>query len=315
MIALPAARPALLDRLAPTVVDRIGRWFVVLALLALLAPGTAGAAGGQGAALYAAQCARCHGVDAKGDGPEADFFVPRAPSLRGGRLAAYDVAMLARVIREGEPRPLAVDVARLRVRVGDTEDLVAYLRRLPELDWRRVERGEELFAAKCESCHGRWGRPGPAPSAGARQPRDLSDPTFQRATDDSTLTVLVRHGTAGMPAVPGVRGDDDVAALVAFVRMLSPGYELYSRYCATCHGDDGHPAELAESSARPLVAFDRRYFQAKDPEALQRDVWHMAREHKPTMPHLRGRLTTKQAEAIATHLYALVDAGSAQPAK
>jgi len=34
--------------------------------------------------------------------------------------------------------------------------------------------------------------------------------------------------------------DQEATEAISFVRLLSPGFELYTRHCAACHGDDGH---------------------------------------------------------------------------
>jgi mono/diheme cytochrome c family protein len=135
-------------------------------------------------------------------------------------------------------------------------------------------------------------------------PRNLTDPAFQRSTADSDLTAAVRHGRAGMPALVPRVAEDDAVALTAFVRLLSPAYESYTRYCAACHGDDGRGAgSFAEAtSRRPTVVFDRRYFERHDPEAVRAAVWHMVGERKPAMPHFRERLSEADARAVVEYL-------------
>jgi mono/diheme cytochrome c family protein len=106
-----------------------------------------------------------------------------------------------------------------------------------------------------------------------------------------------------MPAVvPRVR-EGDVPALVAFVRLLSPGFEQYSRYCAACHGDDGRSvATFTEGISVPTTIFDRAYFTRHDPEEVRAKVWHMVGEQKPAMPHMRAKLSEPEARAIITYL-------------
>ncbi len=143
------------------------------------------------------------------------------------------------------------------------EALAAHLQRLPTVDWRRVEEGEAVYLDRCELCHGRAGAPGPTVGRGTLPPRDLSDPALQRSISDDELKVAVAHGRRGMPPLVPPIPAGELDALVAFVRLLSPGYALYDRYCAACHGEDGvRCRQLRRGSVRPTVNFDRAYFEA-----------------------------------------------------
>jgi mono/diheme cytochrome c family protein len=108
-----------------------------------------------------------------------------------------------------------------------------------------------------------------------------------------------------MPAIRDIRSDADRRALLAYVRLLSPGYETYTRYCASCHGDDGIDAGASGATAPPkrlTVIFDRQYFATHDSEVLRTKVWHMLAVQKPEMPHLRGKLTEPQVRAIVEYV-------------
>jgi mono/diheme cytochrome c family protein len=244
----------------------------------------------------------------RGDGPEAPLFAPPPADLRTGLLERHDLTTLVRRILDGAPLALTLDPNALATRAADVEAIVAHLERLPTIDWRLVERGEEMWVDRCELCHGPFGHPGPILPAGVRPPRDLSDPSFQRTHSDHELRVLARHGRNGMPAIPGLGSDADATALVGFIRLLSPGYTTYERYCASCHGDDGRGAggEITDSPpVRPTVVFDRRYLASHDAEYLRTRVWHMLAERKPQMPHFRGKLTEPQVRAIVEYLKSL----------
>ena len=115
------------------------------------------------------------------------------------------------------------------------------------------------FATGCAPCHG---APGRAPDAFAAAmtppPPDLalSVPTW----DDDELFTIVRHGVkfTGMPAWPALEREDEVWAMVAFLRRLpaldAEGYDAMTGTdsgpgCARCHGTDG-----AGSAAFPRLA-------------------------------------------------------------
>jgi len=256
-----------------------------------------------GRLLYREYCSSCHGTAGKGDGPDATIFEARPRNLREGFLKKYKTDELVQRVREGKPLELALDLPALRARAGDVEALAAYLKRLPGINWDLASRGEDVFAERCVLCHGATGRPGPTLPAGVARPRDLSDPSFQKSVSDAQLIMDVRHGRAGMPALTPRVSEEDADALAAYVRLLSPGYELYSTYCAACHGDDGRGnGNLAEAINRPTIAFTRDYFVHTDSERLRANVWHMVGDQKPMMPHFRVLLTAAQARAIVEYL-------------
>ena len=256
-----------------------------------------------GRAIYERHCESCHGVRGRGNGPDADMFVTPPRNLKSGFLNRYSTDDLVRRVRSGVPLELALDLPALRARAGDVEAIAAHLQRLPTVDWRRVEEGEAVYLDRCELCHGRAGAPGPAVGRGTRPPRDLGDPAFQRAISDDELKVVVAHGRRGMPPLVPPVPAGELDSLVAFVRLLSPGYALYDRYCAACHGEDGYGAgSFAEGSARPTVNFDRAYFKRRDPEQVRSAVWHMLDTKRPAMPHFRSTLTEAEARAVITFL-------------
>lgn len=278
----------------------------VLLLATATVPATAQAriaAPADGGHLYREYCASCHGLAGRGDGPDAAIFVARPRNLREGFLPRYKTEDLVRRVREGRPLELALDLPALRAHATDVEAVVAYLRRLPTIDWRSIGRAEATYVDRCALCHGMYGRPGAELPHGVRAPRDLSDPTFQQSIKDDELATLVRHGRTGMPALTPRVTETDAQALTRFVRLLSPGFELYARYCAACHGDDGRGEDgLAETLSRPSVVFDRTYFARRDPERLRASVWHMLAEEKPAMPHYRHLLNDAKARAIIEYL-------------
>jgi mono/diheme cytochrome c family protein len=252
--------------------------------------------------VYRLQCASCHGDTGRGDGPAAADFDPRPPDLRGGFMQQHPADELVSVVRDGRDAALSFDMAALRAHAEEVEQLAAYVRMLPDLDWPVLRRGAGLFADRCAECHGPWGRPGPRLPAGVRAPRDLSDGAV-RGVREKELIASVRHGRHGMPALtPRVRADE-AQALAAYVRLFAPGFTVYVRYCASCHGDDGRPpARLPGGMPPPAVRFDRAYFAQRDPERLRADLWHMAAQHKPTMPHFRDTLGEAEVRAALEYL-------------
>jgi mono/diheme cytochrome c family protein len=277
-------------------------WFAAGIVAALVGATAALATPPDGGVLYRTHCAGCHGDRGRGDGPDAALFVAPPRDL-AEVLDRYDAATLVRRVRDGAALPLLLDRRALGTRLTEVEEVVTFLHALPAIDWRRVEPGEELWIDRCELCHGAFGRPPATLPPGVGPPPDLSAPAVQRALDDEALVRIVRHGHRGMPAIPPLRGEPEARALAAFVRVLSPGYELYTRHCAACHGEDGRPqSDFAEPLRRPPVVFDRAYLARRDPEALRAAVWHMLAEQKPAMPHFRDVLDAAEARAIVEYL-------------
>jgi mono/diheme cytochrome c family protein len=276
---------------------------VAVVTLLTLTAAAARAASPQGRVLYTRWCERCHGVTGRGDGPDATLFTNPPRDLQDGVLAHYSTDELVRRIRSGVPLQLALDLTALRARATEVEALADYLQRLPSIDWRRVEDGQAVYLDRCELCHGPYGAPEMTLPEGARSARDLADPVLQRALSERDLATIVNHGRGGMPAVePRVTGGE-LTALMSFIRLLSPGYALYDRHCAACHGDDGHgTGSFGDDSARPTVVFDPAYFRRRDPEQVRTAVWHMLATKPLAMPHFRHVLTDTEARAIVTYL-------------
>jgi mono/diheme cytochrome c family protein len=277
---------------------RLSRSVTVLALgLTLLPIAPATGAAPDGAVLFREHCAPCHGTEGRGDGPDAEIFIPRPRDLRAGFLTRYSADTLVRMIRDGEALPLALDPAALRARAADVDALVAHVRRLSDLDWPRVERGRHVYVERCEPCHGIPG----TPRTTAQAAPDLADPAFQRRVDGAALRALVRHGRPGMPALPELDGDD-AGALVVYVRALTPGWVAYGRWCASCHGVDGMDDTLVDPTRAPRVVFDRAWARGAKPADLRSHVWHMLADQRPAMPHLRRRLGEAEVRAIVDWL-------------
>lgn len=255
-----------------------------------------------GARFFRRDCARCHGLHGRGDGPDAVMFPEPPRDLRSGFLAAYSNAELVRRVRRGSTLDLALDPDALKAREGDVAVVATYLRRLPTVDWALVEPGHDLYADRCASCHGIYGKPphGGAGAPDAKAPsRDLADPAFQRELDGEQWRALLaeRHVPALHVTVK------EAAAVGAYVGILSRGYELYSRYCVNCHGSAGRGSGVSlPGQSQPSATFDEAYFRAHDEAYVAERAWHMLGEKKPRMPHLRHEVSETAATAIIDFL-------------
>jgi mono/diheme cytochrome c family protein len=98
----------------------------------------------------------------------------------------------------------------------------------------------------------------------------------------------------------------EVADLIHFVRLLSPGFELYDRFCSTCHGFHGEGATGPLTTApAPHFAFDANYFRTHTGDEIRQAIWHMLEEKFPCMPHFADTLSTPEVKAILLYLHSL----------
>jgi mono/diheme cytochrome c family protein len=276
---------------------------VVLSVLLLL--GTASRVAANGATLYRLHCARCHGPEGRGDGPEASTLVHRPRDLREGFLRQYTTDELVARVRRGEPLVLVLDAEALGRALVDIDAVTAHLRRLPGTDWSQYRLGREIFLARCAGCHGPAGEGGGPGTKPLRRAPDLGSPAARERLVGDRLLAAVRHALPGMPGIDQVPTEDDARALAAYVGLLSPGHRVYTTYCAGCHGEDGRVAEQAPADARPKVAFDAEYFRRLAPHELEDSATHMVLVARPRMPHLASTVRETEARSIIEYLKTL----------
>jgi mono/diheme cytochrome c family protein len=266
-----------------------------------------------GEVRYIRHCAGCHGADARGGGAIGKALEVQPRSLRSAELLRNSDDELVVRILHGKNLPVPVDPKALPASEEEVSALVAHLRRLPTLSWGQVEAGERVYDSLCLTCHGIYGRGnGSLVSSLPVPPRDLSTPPYQQQVSDDDLLKLISEGKGAMPGSGDVLSLDDRKAVVTFVRLLSPGYELYDRYCVSCHGPRGQAPDPAlmdalgfPSSQPPPPAFDRAYFQRHTDEQLRPKIIHMVKLNRIAMPHFAGELTAEQVREIVKYLRTL----------
>lgn len=293
-----------------------GALAVLLSLATLPAARTSHAlmpvANASGEALYQRECAPCHGPAGYGDGSEAPTFENEPDDLVALASRPVTLRSIERVRRSRlRMLPIATEVIAER-RKRMSEELIGYLNRLPDVDWPRVRRGADVYAERCETCHGPYGRPvsftvlqrGPRPSG--TQPR----PDFQKAHgDDELIGFALGRRHPAVDAFTPVGDEADARALLAYLRLLSPGFARYSLWCAGCHGDDGRgKGVFANGIDDPNMVLDRKWLDAQDPAKLRQQVMHVFLGEDPAVPHYQRELTEGQARAILAALR-----GSAPP--
>jgi mono/diheme cytochrome c family protein len=226
--------------------------------------------------------------------------------------AEYSAAELTAKVLYGRELSVPLEATASTASNADVTAITSYLRRLPAISWEQVNRGQEHYDSLCVYCHGLYGRGDgimaeqlPAPA------RDLSSPMYQSEVSDTDLARIIAEGKGAMPGVGDLMDPEQQQDVVAYVRILSPGHELYTHFCAVCHGIDGHPPEMDTEAIGevevmpqelPQVTFNQSYFRTHTEEQLRRSVQHMLQQSRAIMPHFHGQLSKQQVEAILSYL-------------
>ena len=100
-----------------------------------------------------------------------------------------------------------------------------------EADWARLAKGRELYQQGCLSCHGSDGRGNPQWESAVR-PIEFTDCGTISEANETWTTVVKKGGPArgldsAMPAFEGAYTDEEIGAIVAFIRTFCPQAERY----------------------------------------------------------------------------------------
>src|SRR5688572_11604440 len=174
-----------------------------------------------GRALYAQNCASCHGPTGMGDGPAARGMTPAPPALGDGEaMADLTPALVFRVISVGiAGTPMIAWGDRLTA--DQRWDIVAYLHSLRATEAQRLE-GEGLYTRSCLACHGAAGAAdGPAAASLTRLPPDIGTFAWQAERSDAALAAVVRDGIPGTAMPPSQLDHRQLGGIVAHLRSLA----------------------------------------------------------------------------------------------
>lgn len=294
----------------------------------------ASAAAPDGAAIFAAKCAACHQATGLGTGPY--------PPLAGNAdVTAADTSTLIGTVLNGRSGPIQVngktfsgampgwkdqltndDIAAVLTYVRAawtnkaaivTADQVALARNPQALT------GEQIFLAKCATCH-------QATGAGTAAYPPLSGNPHVAAADPKEMIVTIVNGRSGalvvngttyngkMPTWKGQLSSADIAAVATYVRsawsnkatgvteqqvaaagaavQAALGASIFSAKCAACHGASGaggsHGMFPALSGAAAVNSADAKAMLT----TIERG--------RNAMPSWRGQLSAGDIAAVAT---------------
>lgn len=203
-----------------------------------------------GMPLYLSQCARCHGVEGKGDGAGANSptfaTVPRDLTLGKHAFISTDNGVasdqdLMRTIRgglapAGMPAFAALDDRQIASLVAVTRRFAkeagvqpgAMLTVPPRPPQANAKDGRELFVQTCAACHGESGR-GDGPIVAAMRdmpgrpspPRNLTKPeAYKAGTEPEQLYLRIAAGISPiMPPFRGAYKPEQIWSIVLYVQQ------------------------------------------------------------------------------------------------
>lgn len=291
----------------------------VVALCVLAASPTAASQDEAEAALYAQQCASCHGAEGEGGiGPdlrELTSAAEVAAQIRagGGGMPAFEGVLseaqiegLSEWVVEalgaapgGEPTPPAGESPS----PGESppadgtpsptaEPSPSATAPAPPLS--ADASGAEIYSALCAPCHGARGAGGSGPSLAA-------------AAFAGIVAPKVRVGGGGMPAFSASLTAEQVERVSSYVAeeiadaearlaTVPEGGEVYRLYCAGCHGATGRGGALTTGVNAPSFA--------GIPAANALSAMLVG---PGNMPSLAGALDSRQQAAVSRYVELLLD--------
>ncbi|WP_424944308.1 c-type cytochrome [Aliiroseovarius crassostreae] len=190
----------------------------------------------EGRRLYVSYCQLCHGVSGQGDGPLAKSMQITPADLTTTVRARSDAILTKIITGEGEQTITGRDRHNLisdampewRAFFDDREigALIAWLRFMSRAKHDLMgdpQLGYELFQNYCTVCHGEDGYgDGVMGKLLAMSPMDLTNPIETDTLDNAELATAILDGRGRyMPAWRGILGQEDVEALVSYIRLLA----------------------------------------------------------------------------------------------
>lgn len=168
-----------------------------------------------GRAIYAQNCAPCHGTTGRGDGPSASGLgIPVTALADSEIVAARSLTEWFQITKNGNmPRMMPPWAGRLTDQ--QIWDVVAYAWTL-HTSRTEVEMGRAVYALHCAGCHGVDGvaRP-PTPN--------LADFATTASVRDAAWAQVVANGKGTMPGFADKLSGAEQRAVLSYVRTLSFG--------------------------------------------------------------------------------------------
>jgi len=178
--------------------------------------------------------------------------------------------------------------------------------------------GAKLYARNCATCHGENG------SGGIGVP--LSLPSFQATVSNAYLHNTIRLGRPGRVMPPSGLSDDEIEAVVSFIRSWSRapapvfsdqpvtgnaarGRQLFTAQCASCHGANGEGGRgTGVTYSRPrdqqimAPALNNPGFLASASDSIIKKTLMRGREGTPMTSFLKKGLKSKDIDDIVSYV-------------
>ena len=219
------------------------RIVVLLTLTAVIAPQAAAdllatktPAAYEGRRLYVSYCQLCHGTDGRGDGPLAKAMKISPSDLNTTVRSRSDTILTKIITGEGRQTITGRDRHNLLSEAmpewkdvfteSQVKALIAYLRFLGRSKHELMgdpELGMQLYQKYCQVCHGVEGDgDGIMTSLMGIMPMDHTNPNETNSLSNKEIANSIIDGKSRfMPAWRGILSQNDVEALVSYIRLLS----------------------------------------------------------------------------------------------
>lgn len=174
----------------------------------------------RGAALYAENCAPCHGKTGLGDGPDAAKLPNPVSAIGSVELARQSTpADWYLMVANGNLDRYMPPFSSLSV--PQRWDVIAYVYSLSAPD-EQLAQGALLFAENCATCHGESGL-GDGPKSGelSTSPLDFTEQAFMGERSAHDFYTQITAGTGEMPAYGDELSENERWALADYLRFLT----------------------------------------------------------------------------------------------
>ena len=190
----------------------------------------------EGRRLFTSYCQLCHGPGGKGDGPLAVQMKIRPADLTTTVRSRSDTILKKIITGEGRQTITGRDRHNLlsgampqwkdHLSEQQIDALIAYLRFLGRSKHELMgdpEDGMRLYQKYCHACHGTEGEgDGIMTKLMDIEPMDHSNPNETDPLDNEHLVKSILDGDGKyMPAWRGILSQEDVEALVSYIRLLA----------------------------------------------------------------------------------------------
>jgi mono/diheme cytochrome c family protein len=273
----------------------------------------------KGETLYINYCADCHGWEGRGNG-QAEMYldVPAPILLQYNLLAKKSENDFVDWVLSGTKMQVQLSKKASLQTDAEVNALLSYIKILPSIEWNKVEAGQKVYDQLCVGCHGMYGHgDGDLSSKMPDSLPDLSSSKYQSQHSDKELIQIITKGIEAMPGTENVLKPQEIKSVVAFIRLLSSGYESYDRYCLSCHGPNGSPMLITTLNDEDeeediffqkmdLPIFDDTYFKTHTDKELITKIQHMLKSERVTMPHFSDFIKENEIREIFRYLGGLI---------